>query len=144
MAVGDITLFNETKASMLDGGWGSNDLIKVALITSAVVPTTTQVTPSLSDFTEVAAGGTYTTGGSDLSAWSTMISQSVGTVTFADDDASVAWLQNGSNPTNARYGIIYNSVANQAIAYIDLGQDVDLSAGDLTLSWNVNGIFTIA
>ena len=63
MAAGDISVFDEAKAYMIDGDWASTDTIKVALLTSATVPTDSDATPALGDYTEVTAGGNYTSGG---------------------------------------------------------------------------------
>lgn len=146
MAAGDITVFNEAKAFLIDGGFANTDNISLALITSATVPTAADVTPALGDYTEVTAGGNYTAGGEVLDTIANMVTQSGGTMTFDDTGASVTWSQNASNPTNARYGIIYNSTqaGKDAIAFIDLGTTIDMSAGDLTITWNASGIFTIA
>lgn len=145
MAAGDITVFDEAKAYMIDGGWGSADTIKLALLTSATTPTASDATPALSDYTQVTAGGTYTAGGETLDTLANMVTEAGGTMTFDDTGASVSWAQNGSNPTNARWGLIYNdTTGDQGIAFLDLGTTVDLSAGDLTITWNASGIFTIA
>ena len=148
MAIGDITIFNEARATMLDGGWESADTIKLALITSTTVPTQADVTPVLGDYTQVTAGGNYTAGGEALDSWGNMITQSAGTVTFDDTGASVSWAQHASNPTNARYGIFYNDTdtagPDSAIGFIDLGSTIDMTTGDLTITWNASGIFTIS
>ena len=145
MAVGDLSVFDEAKAYMIDGGWEAADTIKLALITSATVPTDADTTPALADYTEVTAGGNYTAGGETLDTLTNMVTEASGTMTFDDTGASVTWAQDASNPTNARYALIYNdSQADVAIAWIDLGAVVDMTAGDLTVTWNASGIFTIA
>jgi len=145
MAAGDITVFEEAKAYMLDGGWATTDTIKLALITVATVPTAADATPALGDYTQVSAGGNYAAGGESLDTWANMVTEAAGTMTFDDTGASVTWSQHASNPTNARYGIIYNdtSATDQAIAFLDLGATIDMTAGDLTVTWNASGIFTI-
>lgn len=144
MAAGTVTVFQEAKAYMIDGGWGSADVIKIALITAAVAPTAGDTTPALGDYTQVTAGGNYTAGGETLDTLANMVTQSAGTVTFDDTGASVSWAQHASNPTNARYAIIYNdtNLTDAAIAFVDLGAAVDMTAGDLTITWNASGIFT--
>jgi hypothetical protein len=54
--------------------------------------------------------------------------------------------QNGSNPTDARWAIVYNETAsnNEAIAFLDLGTNIDLSAGDFSITWSANGIYQIS
>lgn len=151
MAQGDIVVFEEAKAYLLDGDFASTDTIYLALITSAVTPTAADAVPGMTTgattiYTEVTAGGNYAGKGEALDTIANMVTESGGTMTFDDTGATVQWLQNAGNPTNARYGIIYNNSdsAQRAIAYLDLGSTVDLTAGDLTITWNASGIFTIA
>lgn len=145
MAAGDLTVFEEAKAFMLDGGWGTTDDIKCALITSATTPTAADATPALGDYTQVSAGGNYSAGGTSLGQWANLITEAGGTVTF-DSATNPSWAQNASNPTNARYAIVYNDTqaGDPAIAFVDLGATVDMTAGALTITWNASGIFTIA
>lgn len=146
MAAGDITVFDEAKAFMIDGGWEAADTIKLALITVAVVPAAGDTTPALGDYTQVTPGGNYAAGGETLDTLGNMVTEAAGTMTFDDTGASVTWSQHASNPTNARYGIIYNDTdaSDLAIAFLDLGAAIDMTAGDLTVTWNASGIFTIA
>jgi len=152
MAAGDVSVFDEAKAYMLDGGWNAADSIKVALITNAVVPTDADAVPGMNagattTYTQVTAGGNYTAGGEVLDTLANCVTEAAGTMTFDDTGVDVTWLQNVSNPTNARYAIVYNSSdtgLERAICWIDLGQVVDMSAGDLKITWNASGIFTIA
>lgn len=148
MAAGDVTLMQDFLADLgaeihsLDA-----DTIKLGLITSSTTPdktdsdacwgaggstnySTNQVTP----------GGNYADGGGDISA---TYGEASGLATF--DATNVSISQNGSNPTNARWGIIYNDTASNkdVIAFVDLGGDINLSAGDFTITWNASGIFTI-
>ena len=147
MAQGDVTLVQDflddlgSKLHDLDA-----DVIKLGLITTTTTPTTGTANPTWGaagtnwSTNQVTPGGNYTTGGPDISAtWS----QTSGLGTFDATDVSI--LQNASNPTNARWGIIYNDTAtnNDVIGFIDLGGDTDLSAGDFTITWNASGIFTI-
>ena len=145
MARGDLTVFNEAKAKMLDGDWASTDNFYCMLITSAVVPSASTLTPVKSDFTEVTAGGNYSANGVNLGALSALVAESGGTMTF-DSSTNPSWAQNASNPTNAAYAIIYNftDAANDCVAFVDLAGPIDMTAGDLTLTWNASGIFTIA
>ena len=101
MAAGDLTVFNEAKGFLLDGGFEAADVIKVALVSG-------------------------------------------GTATF-DSATNPTWAQNASNPTNARYAIIYNDTdaSDRAIAFVDLGSTIDMTVGSLTLTWNASGLFTV-
>jgi len=152
MAAGDLTVFDEAKAYMLDGDFGSTDSVKLALITSAVTPTAADAVPGMhasatTTYTEVTAGGAYTAGGETLDTIANCVTEAAGTMTFDDTGASVVWSQNASSPTDARYGIVYNSSdtgLERAFCFIDLGATIDMTAGDLTITWNASGLFTIA
>ena len=144
MARGDVTVFEEAKAKMLDGDWASTDHFYCGLITNAVVPTAADETPVYGDYTEVTPGGNYSAGGTDLGTLADLVTESGGTMKF-DSSTNPQWAQNASNPTNAYYGIIYNytDAGKDAVAFVDLGGPVDMTAGDLTITWNASGIFTI-
>lgn len=150
MASGDVTVvaaFKEQfgqKIHDLD-----TDTYKIALITTSTTPTETTALPHFggtgtTDWStnEVSAGGNYSAGGPAL----TSNTWTLATATVTWDAADVSISQNASNPTNARWGIIYNSTdANKrVVAFIDLGSDRDLSGGDFTITWNASGIFTLA
>jgi hypothetical protein len=142
MAVNDVTVFDETKLALLDG---THDLdthsFKVALCDNTVAPTAATATPVLADFTQVGTGGTYVLGGTALT---TTLTEAAGTVTF-DATNDPQWLQDAGNDTDAYWGIIYNdtNVGKEAIAFVDLGGPVNMTAGNLTITWNANGIFTL-
>lgn len=145
MATGDVTVFEEAKAYMIDGGWEAADTIKLAILDNTTAPTASDTTPALGDYTEVGAAGSYTAGGETLDTLGNMVTETGGTMTFDDTGASVSWTQNGSNDTDAYWGLIYNDTdaGDLAIAFIELGGPVDMSAGSLTVTWNGSGIFTI-
>lgn len=152
MAAGDLSVFDEAKAYTKDGDFGSTDVIKCALVTVAVVPTDADAVPGMNvgattTYTEIAATGAYVAGGETLDTIANMTTEAAGTMTFDDTGASITWAQNGASPTNARYAIIYNSSdtgLERAIAWIDLGAAIDMTAGDLTITWNASGIYTVA
>lgn len=151
MAAGDLAVFEEARAYMLDGGFLGAHTIKVALITVAVVPTDSDAVPGMNagattTYTEVSAGGGYSAGGETLDTIANMVVEAGGTMTFDDTGASVTWTKSAGSPTDIRYAIIYNSSdtgLERAIAWIDIGATHDLVAGDLTITWNGSGIFTI-
>jgi len=62
-----------------------------------------------------------------------------------DSTVNPTWAQDASNDTDAYWGIIYNftDAGKDAVAFVDLGGAVDMSAGSLTVTWNASGIFTI-
>lgn len=145
MARGDVTVFEEALAYMIDGGWGSSDTIKCAILDNTATPTASDATPALGDYTEVGTGGTYTAGGTSLGNLSTLVTESGGTMTF-DSTTNPSWSQDASNDTDAYWALIYNDTqaGDPAIAFVDLDGPVDMSAGDLTITWNASGIFTIS
>ena len=145
MAQGDIVVFEEAKAFMIDGDWNSADVFNLGLVTVAVVPTAADLTPAFGDYTEVTPGGNYAANGQALDTLGNMVTEVGGTMTFDDTGATVQFLQNAANPTNARYGIIFNNTdaGKKAMAFLDLGAVVDMTAGDLTITWNASGIFTV-
>lgn len=144
MARGDVVVFDEAKAKMLDGDWASTDHFYCAICDNTTTPAAATATPTLGDFTEVGSGGTYVAGGTDLGALSALVTEAAGVVTF-DSATNPTWAQNVGNDTDAYWGIIYNytDAGKDALAFVDLGGPVDMTAGDLTITWNVAGIFTI-
>lgn len=144
MAQGDVVIFNEALAKMLDGDWASTDNFYLAICDNTTTPSATTATPVLGDFTEVGTAGSYTAGGTNLGALSTLVTQTGTTMTF-DSATNPTWAQHASNDTDAYWGIIYNftDAGKDAVAYVDLGGPVDMTAGDLTVTWGASGIFTI-
>jgi hypothetical protein len=145
MATGDVTIFDEAKAYMIDGGWEAADDIKVAVLDDTVSPAAGDTTPALGDYTEVGAAGTYTAGGTSIGNLGTCVTEAAGTMTF-DSATNPTWAQDASNDTDAYWGLIYNDTqaGDPAIGFVELGGPVDMSAGALTITWNASGIFTIA
>jgi hypothetical protein len=152
MAVGDLVVFEEAKAYMIDGGWEAADVVKVTLITAAVTATAADAVPGMNvgatiQYTEVTAGGNFVAGGETLDTLANCVTEAAGTMTFDDTGPSVTWAQDPSNPTNAVQAIVYNSSdtgLERAIAFIDLGGTINMTAGALTITWNASGLFTIA
>lgn len=144
MAQGDITWFDEALAYMLDGGWEAADTIKVAILDNTTAPTASDATPGLSDYTEVGTAGTYSAGGTSLGTWGTLVTEAAGTATI-DSATNPTWAQDASNDTDAYWGLIYNDTqaGDPALAFVDLGGPVDMTAGDLTITWNASGIATL-
>lgn len=144
MARGDVVVFNEAKAKMLDGDWASTDHFYCAICDNTAKPTAAFATPTLGDFTEVGNGGTYTTGGTDLGTLADLVTEAAGVMTFLTA-VNPTWAQDAGNDVDAFWGIIYNytDAGKDAVAFVDLGGPVDMSAGDLTITWSASGIFTI-
>lgn len=144
MAVGDITVFEEAKANMIDSGWAAADSIEIALILATSTPTAADAVPVLASYNVA----TTTEGALVLDTLANMTVEAGGTMTFDDTGASVVWAAGGANSTTCRWALIYNQTAtvpgtDPAIAFVDLGSDRDLSAGSITITWHANGIFTI-
>lgn len=144
MARGDVVVFNEAKAKMLKGNWADTDHFYLAVCDNTVAPTAATATPVIGDFTQVGSGGTYVANGTDLGALSDLVTEAAGVMTF-DSATNPTWAQNAGNDVDAYWGIIYNftDAGKDAVAFVDLGGPVDMTAGDLTITWAVAGIFTI-
>lgn len=150
MASGDVTFFHQFKVDMgnkihdLD-----SDTWKVGFITSAVTPAANDAAPHWAGTgttnyatNQVTPGGNYATGGPSLASVS--FSNSGGTVTWSAQKISIA--SDAGNPTNARWGIVYNSTdANKrAAAILDFGSARDLTAGLFEFKFNaVDGVGAI-
>ena len=144
MARGDLVVFEEAKAKMLDGDWASTDHFYCAICDNTATPAAATATPVIGDFTQVGTGGTYVADGTDLGTLADLVSESGGTMTF-DSATNPTWAQDAGNDVDAYWAIIYNytDAGKDALAFLDLGGPVDMTAGDLTITWNGSGIFTI-
>ena len=127
MATGDLIVFDEAKAYMIDGGWEAADDIKCAILDNTTAPTAADTTPALADYTEVGAAGSYTAGGTSLGSLSTLVTEAGGTMTF-DSGTNPTWAQNASNDTDAYWALIYNDTqaGDPAIAFVELGGPVEM------------------
>lgn len=149
MAQGTVTIFDAHMENVWDGGihvfGGAPNTIKCALIKSAANggddPAVTDANPcwgagGSTNFAtaQVTPGGNYTTGGNACASPSAVLSAGTLNVDFGDP---ATWSQNASNPTNARWGIIYDDTATNknCIGYVDLGSDFNMTTGDLTIVW---------
>lgn len=145
MARGDVTVFNVAKEWLADGTFDlDTNTFKLAICDNTTTPTAATATPTLADFTEVGAAGTYTAGGTTLTmTWT----ESGGTVTL-DSATNPTWAQDALNDVDAYWGILYqpglsNGTTDAALVFVDLGGPVDMTAGALTVTWNASGILTI-
>ncbi len=144
MATGDLIVFEEAKATMLEGDWAASDVFHCAIMDNTTPPTAAFAAPVFSSFTEVTAAGSYTATGESLGALSTLVSEAGGVMTF-DSGTNPTWAQNGSNATDAFWAVVYNftDAGKDALCFIELGGPVDMSAGALTVTWNGSGLYTI-
>jgi hypothetical protein len=145
MAAGDLVVFDEAKAKMIEGDWASTDEFYCAICNNTATPAAASATPVIGDFTQVGAAGTYVTNGLTLGALSTLVTEAAGTMKF-DSATNPTWAQDASNDVDAYWAIIYNftNVGKDCLCFIDLGGPVNMSDGALTVTWNASGIFTIA
>lgn len=149
MAQGEVFAFDSFLENVFDGGihdFGATpNTIKCALIKSAANggddPAITDADPCWGAggstnylSAEVTPGGNYSTGGAPCATPSATLAAGVLQLDFGDP---ATWSQNASNPTNARWGIVYDDTTTNknAIAYVDLGSDFDMTTGDLTITW---------
>lgn len=144
MATGDITWFEEARTLDYFAGWALTDDIKVAILDNTTTPAAADATPALGDYTQVGAAGTYTTGGTSIGNWGTVWSEAAGTGTM-DSTTNPTWAQDASNDTDAWWALIYNDTqaGDPAMAFVELGGPVDMTAGSLTVTWNGSGIATL-
>ena len=149
MARGDLIVFEEAKALMIDGGWNAADEMWVGLVTNSPAVVASAAVPAYgsggtTNFTPIATAGNYAAGGQLLDTLANCVTEAAGVMTFDDTGANVSWAQHASNPATAMFAIIYNKTSgNSALAMLDLGGPIDMTAGDLTITWNASGIFTI-
>jgi hypothetical protein len=147
MAQGDIIIFDqflkdvEDKLHDLD-----TDTFKLGLVDSTTTPTTTTADPRWGaggttnfDTNEVTAGGNYTAEGATLASVTNTLTG--GKVVW--DAADVSFAQHASNPTNARWAIVYNNsdAGKRCVLAVDLGSTFNMTTGDLSIAWNASGIF---
>ena len=145
MATGDVVVFDEALAKMLTGNWASTDSFWCAILDNTATPIAAYATPLFADFTEVGTAGTYVAGGLTLGAYSGLVAEAAGTVTF-DSATNPTWAQHASSDSDAYWGLIYNKTdsASDCLAFVDLGGPVNMKTGSLTITWAGAGIFTIA
>lgn len=145
MAQGDIRFF---AGALLEMGKGTHNLasdtLKVGIVTSAVTPVVGDTDPRWGangsvNFTtnQVTPGGNYPAGGVTLASvtWTNV----AGVLTLRATDPAIA--QHASNPTNGRWGIIYNDTAanKNAVGLIDFGSVRDLTTGPFTIDFGGSG-----
>jgi hypothetical protein len=146
MARGDLTVFDNFADQLgsenhvfTNGG----DTIKVGIVDNTLTPTQgfTNTTWGVFSANEVSTAGGYTAGGETLANQSYTETGGVGT--FDADDVTIS--QDGSGFTDGYWAILYNdtNASNAAFAFVDLGGPVSEQAGEVKITWNASGIFTI-
>ena len=147
MAQGDVVFFDQFLVDVLEKLHDlETDSFKLALTTDVVTPTATTSDPRWGAgggtnlaTNEVTPGGNYAAGGAACA--NPAVTLTGGLAQFDTDDPA-SWAQNASNPTNARWGILYNDTdaGKRALGFLDLGSVFDMTTGPLTVAWNANGI----
>lgn len=145
MAQGDVIVFNTAKEWLADGTFDlDSGSFKLAILDNTVTPAAADVTPTLSDYTEVGSSGTYPAGGTALT---TTWVEATGTVTF-DSSTNPSYAKDASNDVDAWWGLVYqtglsNGITDAALCFVELTGPVNMQAGALTVNWNASGIFTL-
>ena len=146
MARGDLTVFEEAKATIIKGGWEAADEIWIGIVTDVCAvddAAPAYAAGGTTNYTAIATAGEYAAGGLLLDTLANMVTEAGGVMTFDDTGASVTWAQDGSNPQDGDHAVIYHKTSGLCIAMIDLDGPVDMQAGPLTITWHASGIFTI-
>lgn len=141
MSAGDVVLFDRAKLNLVNGVHVMDtDVIKLAILTNAVVPVEGAAAPIFADYTEVTTAGTYTAGGITL----TVVLSEVSGIGKCNVTNNPTWLADALNGTDAYWGLIYNDsdATKRAIGFIDLGGVQDMVAEDLNVIWHPNGLFS--
>ena len=146
MAQGTTVVFNEAIqniSGLIDLSNGSD--FKCMLITT--LPIAAALTPDSADFTEIAAGESYVSGGIALT---TTWTEGAGVTTF-DTTTPITWAKDAAGADNAMAALIYSTTAvgEDAVAFIDLSTDsgvtpLSLQTGAITVTVNASGLFSIA
>ena len=147
MARGDLKVFEEGKLALFVGGWEAADEIWIGIVTESCVESAAApayAAGGTTNYTAIATAGAYAAGGELLDTMTNMYSEAGGTVTFDDTGATVVWAQNGASPQDGDHAVIYHKTTGLGIAMLDLDGAIDMQAGDLTITWNASGIFTVA
>jgi hypothetical protein len=145
MARGDLKVFNDALAKMIDGDWASTDHFYCAICDDTATPAITDEAPVITDYTQVGDSGTYVDGGTDLGTLADLVTAAAGVMKF-DSATNPTWAQDASNDTDAYWAVVYNYTdeGKDCLLFVDLGGPVDMSAGPLTVTWNGSGLFTIS
>ena len=129
--------------------WNSNT-IKLAFINSSTTPSVTDSDPrwgtggTQNYSTNEVSGGNCTAGGVTISG--TAVASPASGVIKLNATNPVLIASHASNPTTARWGIIYDSTdtGKHVIGYLDLGADTDLTSGFSLFLNNTTGAGTQA
>jgi len=129
------------KALNKEVDWDTQD-IKVALVTSSYTPDQ-DAHDYFDDITnELSTGDGYTAGGATLGTKTIGYTADGNVIKL--DAADVTW---ANSTITARRAIIYvdtgDAETSVLLGYVDFGADQISSAGNFTIAWSADGIFTI-
>lgn len=146
MAKGDVIWFEQYYADVQEALHDQeNNTFKMGLADATLTPAANTADPRWGaggstdvSANEVTAGGNYAAGGPTLP--NPTVSLASGRGVFDSDDVAIA--QDGANPTDSRWGFVYNDTdaGKRCLFAVDLGSATDLSAGAFDVAWDVNGI----
>lgn len=145
MATGDFKVFDEWIIEAQAVAHPTTQAWKLALITTATTPAETDPDPHFGGTGTTNLATNETTGtnvpAGGLTLGSVTFTESAGTATF--NSANVTVTQDAANPSDVRWGILYDSTDTnkKALGFYDFGAIRDLTTGDLTLTTS-SGWFT--
>lgn len=133
-------IYNNFKGQIGNGSidW-DNDVIKIALVTSAYTPDIDAHTDFATHITGEVVGTGYTAGGATLAGNAVTVDNALDLAKYSAN--SITWT---ASTITARGAVVYHSVSGDLICYVDFVSDQSSTAGDFTINWHTNGIFTLA
>jgi len=150
MARGDLTVFEEAKATIIKGGWEPADEIWIGIVTNVCLvddPEPGYGAFGTTQYTPIATAGTYAAGGLLLDTLGDLVTEAAGVMKFdtngGSDNEFPTWVLNGANPQNGDHAVIYHKTSGLCIAMIDLDGPIDMQASTLMITFHGSGIFTI-
>lgn len=153
MATGDVTIFNSTRLALGKAEHNlSDNQFFFGLVNNTSAPTQTTALPhwggtgttnlATNEVSPVTGGYTapFDIGVGIADHWT------IAGATATYDVDNVSLTQNAGGFTNAHWGVIYNNTpaSKRAICYVEMGGPVSLVAGDVSVTWNAAGVFTLA
>ena len=142
MAQGDLVFFDQFLVDVYEGKHNlETDALFLGLTDGSTTPTATTAIPywgagGTTNFKaeECTPGGNYAADGAALANPSVTLN---GGLAEIDWDDPATWATHASNPTDATWGIIYNSTATnkECIGFVDLGGAFNMTTGPLSITF---------
>ena len=121
----------------------TTDTIKVALLKSIPVAGATDITYATIVTPNEVTGSGYVAGGKSTTA-SWVMNNDKAVLDLTD----LTWTVDAAGPTDIQALVVYNDTSKQCIAFADIrapgNQDLSLQAGDVTVSFNVLGLYSLS